>query len=425
MVDDGFPSPWGDDPAGRQLGCALRRFSGRKMRDRPNRSPCLVALAVVVAVAPLCCRSSVLSPTAAFFAPSFRSVSLRRGPSGTLQWRTTSSCLVVRHVNTENNIRRDGGFDQDAVHSKELDVAVHEQQHLGSYSPRHNTTLSSRSRSPGPSTNRLDSSASPSSSAFDPSRWDSFDYLKHWYPVCWAVDMPRDEVRHPQPAKVTLFDVDYAVVLDRRTSKAMAFVDACPHRGAALSEGRVTGTSGDTDTRRYLQCSYHGWSFDSTGACVDIPQRQNQNAKGGSPPAPSSCSARAVPACLHQGMVWLWPGSHLNVDPALLPKPPSIPEMDMTSDGYTSCPTVRDFPMIDWTLLLSNIMDPVCLSAAVVIMALFLSNCWSSTWSHQYCLFLPITLSFHDTLHPINRTTACSRTRAPASTGTRPRANMR
>ena len=42
--------------------------------------------------------------------------------------------------------------------------------------------------------------------------------------------------------------------------------DACPHRLAPLSEGRV-----DRDTNT-LECAYHGWAFEPQGTCKRIPQ---------------------------------------------------------------------------------------------------------------------------------------------------------
>jgi len=42
-----------------------------------------------------------------------------------------------------------------------------------------------------------------------------------------------------------------------------AMPDRCPHRGAALSLGRVVGGQ--------LQCAYHGWCFDGGGACRRVP----------------------------------------------------------------------------------------------------------------------------------------------------------
>ena len=45
-----------------------------------------------------------------------------------------------------------------------------------------------------------------------------------------------------------------------------AFVDACPHRLAPLSQGRVNPDTG------CLECPYHGWQFEQDGALVKIPQ---------------------------------------------------------------------------------------------------------------------------------------------------------
>ena len=38
---------------------------------------------------------------------------------------------------------------------------------------------------------------------------------------------------------------------------------ACPHRGASLFFGR--------NEEAGLRCVYHGWKFDTTGACIDMP----------------------------------------------------------------------------------------------------------------------------------------------------------
>lgn len=43
----------------------------------------------------------------------------------------------------------------------------------------------------------------------------------------------------------------------------VAMEDRCPHKNVALSMGRVHGDS--------IQCLYHGWMFDPSGACVDVP----------------------------------------------------------------------------------------------------------------------------------------------------------
>lgn len=163
-------------------------------------------------------------------------------------------------------------------------------------------------------------------------RWDSFDYYQQWYPVSWDID-----IQDNQPTKVTLFDVDYVIGRDSEGDYS-ALEDRCPHKAAALSEGRMTESG-------LFQCAYHGWSFDGqNGDCVQIPQ-----APPGAP-LKKKC-AKPVPIVEHQGMVWLWPGPDF---PTGLP--PSIPEMDM--EGWKTIKVVRDFPDVDWPLLVSNIMDP-------------------------------------------------------------------
>ena len=91
--------------------------------------------------------------------------------------------------------------------------------------------------------------------------FDQFDYIQHWYPVIWACDL-----RPSQPTKVTLFDIDYVVAIDSDSQITTALRDRCPHKAAALSEGRITKSG-------LIQCAYHGWSFDGiAGDCRQIPQ---------------------------------------------------------------------------------------------------------------------------------------------------------
>ena len=52
------------------------------------------------------------------------------------------------------------------------------------------------------------------------------------------------------------------VAVFRVGGELYALKDACPHMGAALSEGRVVGSS--------VVCHWHGWSFDlSSGRCAE------------------------------------------------------------------------------------------------------------------------------------------------------------
>ena len=197
--------------------------------------------------------------------------------------------------------------------------------------------------------------------------FDKFDYNSHWYPVIWERDLVPD-----RPTKVTLFDVDYVIAKTSRTSSSsspgeggeiMALVDACPHKSAALSEGRITSCGS-------FQCAYHGWTFHgSTGQCLSIPQvgetsanRLRGNTNNVTTTTTDRTNARAIPAQSVQGMVFIFPAGRNLVHQH--PPPPRIPELDnyetrthSNSDYRLLGPIIRDFP-IDWTILVENIMDP-------------------------------------------------------------------
>ena len=211
--------------------------------------------------------------------------------------------------------------------------------------------------------------------------YEGFDYKIQWYPVIWAQDLPLN-----QPTRVTLFDVNYVIAKTQpdgdgqETESFVAMLDECPHKKVALSEGRVTECSG------YIQCSYHGWTFDGTdGRCVEIPQTviasssskkvgqindddssTHQQTEGVSAATTALETKRkredgtAVAITEVQGMIWISP--YLSPLEALaatsegrLSPPPRVPEVDM--EEYKTSRAVRDFP-IDWTVLMENIMDP-------------------------------------------------------------------
>ena len=121
-----------------------------------------------------------------------------------------------------------------------------------------------------------------------------------WWPVARVEDLG------PEPLSLTL--LGERLVLWRSASGQVAlFTDRCPHRGARLSMGRVQGES--------LQCPYHGWRFDSSGACAAIPAQP-----GFQPPA-SSAACRFDIRQAH-GLWWASIGNAQHEPPQLdhLPK---------------------------------------------------------------------------------------------------------
>lgn len=75
------------------------------------------------------------------------------------------------------------------------------------------------------------------------------------------------------PLQLTVCGLDLVVWNNKTSTKDdtqylqySAAIDACPHRLAPLSQGRV-----DPKTK-CLECPYHGWQFDKDGALTAIPQ---------------------------------------------------------------------------------------------------------------------------------------------------------
>ncbi len=84
-----------------------------------------------------------------------------------------------------------------------------------------------------------------------------FRLPQYWYVACLAADL-----RGRRPLARTVLGVPMALFRDGN-GRAAAVVDRCPHRNTPLSIGRVRGGE--------LECAYHGWRFDGTGACRAVP----------------------------------------------------------------------------------------------------------------------------------------------------------
>ena len=88
-----------------------------------------------------------------------------------------------------------------------------------------------------------------------------YNSLRHfWLPVSYSSDIDRGLVA------VRVCDND--LVLARIGGQVRAFADLCPHRGARLSLGWVEDEA--------LRCSYHGWLYDCSGVCVQIPGSEDR-----------------------------------------------------------------------------------------------------------------------------------------------------
>ncbi|MGE5086075.1 MAG: Rieske 2Fe-2S domain-containing protein [Bacillota bacterium] len=156
----------------------------------------------------------------------------------------------------------------------------------------------------------------------------------------WYVGLPSAElaVNKAQPRKI----LGEPVVFYRDSKgKVSAMRDICPHRGIPLSYGRVVN-----DT---LECPYHGWKFDGTGTCTEIPSLcpdQDLN--------PNKIKVRTYPVHEAQGLIWVFMGDK-DFDVSKAPQPPEMKAF--AADKKPNLTYVVNFPChVDHAVI--GLMDP-------------------------------------------------------------------
>ena len=127
-------------------------------------------------------------------------------------------------------------------------------------------------------------------------------FRQYWIPAVRADELPSPDC---PPVRIKLLGEE--LIAFRATSGAVGLIqNACPHRGASLFFGR--------NEEEGLRCVYHGWKFDVTGACTDMP----------SEPAESNfrtkVKARAYPCVERNGVVWAYMGPRET--------PPPLPDLE-------------------------------------------------------------------------------------------------
>jgi nitrite reductase/ring-hydroxylating ferredoxin subunit len=110
----------------------------------------------------------------------------------------------------------------------------------------------------------------------------------HWYPVAWSREIKSGKTF------ATSFGGEPIVLIRPQEGPAFALEDRCAHRQVPLSKGVVYGCT--------VRCCYHGWSYDASGRCVDVPYLGKAKLPNGVRPYP--CHER-------DGMIFVWPGSGL------------------------------------------------------------------------------------------------------------------
>jgi len=123
-----------------------------------------------------------------------------------------------------------------------------------------------------------------------------------WQPFALSTELPHAD---SDPLRVRVLGED--LVAFRDTTGAVGLIqNNCPHRGASLFFGR--------NEEAGLRCVYHGWKFDASGACIDMPNEPAES------DFRSKVAARAYPTLERGGVVW----AYLGLDSLRRPAPPEL-----------------------------------------------------------------------------------------------------
>ena len=113
---------------------------------------------------------------------------------------------------------------------------------------------------------------------------------QYWIPALLSSELPEAD---GGPKRLRLLGEDLVAFRDSE-GKIGVVTENCPHRGASLFFGR--------NEERGLRCVYHGWKFDISGACVDMPNE---------PPESNfkhKVRVTAYPAEEKGGSIWVYMG---------------------------------------------------------------------------------------------------------------------
>ncbi|HUZ77563.1 MAG TPA: Rieske 2Fe-2S domain-containing protein [Chloroflexota bacterium] len=115
-------------------------------------------------------------------------------------------------------------------------------------------------------------------------------FRRFWLPAMLSEELPGPDCT---PVRLRLLGEDLVAFKD--TQGRTAIVDGfCPHRSAPLFFGRNEESG--------LRCVYHGWKFDVTGACVDMPNCvEGENFR-------SKVRLTAYPTFDGGGLIWVYMG---------------------------------------------------------------------------------------------------------------------
>jgi phthalate 4,5-dioxygenase len=153
----------------------------------------------------------------------------------------------------------------------------------------------------------------------------------------WLPAMLSSELADPDGGQVRVKLLGEELVAFRDSNGDVGLLaNLCPHRAASLYYARNEDCG--------LRCVYHGWKFDKTGACVDMPSEPPESNFR------SKVRATAYPCVERRGIVWTYMGPR--------EVPPPLPQLESNDAEGAGCRAVmiRD---CNWMQALEGDIDTV------------------------------------------------------------------
>ena len=152
--------------------------------------------------------------------------------------------------------------------------------------------------------------------------------LNAWYAAAWDHEVGRNLLAKTIAGRPIVF---YRTTAGR----AVALADACWHRLAPLSMGKLRGDD-------EIMCGYHGICYDADGRATFMPAQDTIN---------PSATVHSYPVVERHRYVWVWPGDPALADPDAVPDLHYNDHPDWAGDGKTihvNC---------SYQLIVDNLMD--------------------------------------------------------------------
>src|SRR5579884_248932 len=140
---------------------------------------------------------------------------------------------------------------------------------------------------------------------------------RYWMPALLSRELPEPDCA---PARVKLLGEELVAFRDSQ-GRVGLIEEYCPHRLASLFLGRNEESG--------LRCIYHGWKFDITGQCIDMPNEPAEsNFK-------NKVRATAYPCLERGGLVWTYMGPRST--------PPPLPDIEGNAlEGSVATATMHE-----------------------------------------------------------------------------------